>query len=211
VTEELKSASTAEVAAADVAADEPVADVVAYVHGTVGYAWCGWCRQWHRHGSAWRLPAVRPSGCSPKRNEFCPTRGDKLVMVWPVVVRWVPNCTGDGRLGGKLPVSDKVADNVVTVVPARTAAPDEIPKALARLMDATPEGCTSRAQYARYTVAERTGRIADVVLMRHDCKSGEVLRVCYVDGKFGSAESNKRGRIAGNKVRQVIIECEADA
>lgn len=190
---------------------EPVADVVAYVHGTVGYAWCGWCRQWSRHGSAWRLPAVRPSGCSPKRNEDCPTRDDAPVMVWPVPVRSVPTCTGDGRLGGKLPVSDVSSEKSVTVVAARDASVEEIPKALAKLIAATPDGCTSRAQHARYTWAERTGRIADVVLMRHDCKRGEVLRVCYVDGKFESAYSNRRGRLAGNGVRKVIIECEADA
>lgn len=191
--------------------DEPVADVVAYVHGTVGHAWCGWCRQWHRHGSAWQLPAVRPSGCSAKRNPACPTRDDAPVMVWPVPVREEPRCTGDGRLGGKLPVSDEGRDNSVTVVPAGLGM-IAMPKALVRLARTASAGPWNvRVQSARFTWTERTGRIADVVLARFDCRCNHQLRVCYVDSKFESCYSNRLGRLPGNGIRRAITECEADA
>lgn len=201
---------TSAVRVAGATSDGAMHDVVAYVVGTIGWSWCGWCRQWRSHRSAGRLPEVRPSGCGESRNPSCPTKGDVPVMVWPVPVRSVARSSGDGRLGGKLPVSDERSQRFVTVLGAPHGVMP-VPSAAVKLLRATPSGCTSRVQSARFTWVEKTGRIADVTLIRHDCKSGKVLRICYVDGKFESCYSNRNERIAGNKVRRAIIECEADA
>lgn len=202
--------------------DVPVADVVAYVHGSIGYTWCGWCRQWRYHGTVSRLPEVRPSQCPSShvnrssgewigRNPYCPTRDDAPVMVWPVPVRTrMALVSGDGRLGGKLPISDIVSEKVETVV-AACESPMQLPKALVKLVRAADGHMAVRVQSARFTWVAKTGRVADVHIARFDCECTEVLRICYVDNRFDSAESNKRGRLAGNKVRRAIIDCEADA